>query len=148
MSIQDAQPGGFRLGEWYVDPAQCRLLSHGRTIQVRAKVMDLLVRLAATPGQVVSKDTLLDDVWGTDAVSESALTRTVTELRQVLGDSADCPRVLETIPKRGYRLITTVTSTSPEDDLHPDAARRITAARRNGSRFHRGRVSKYSTSTS
>src|SRR6185503_1775004 len=89
MATQDAPPGGFRLGEWYVDPAQCRLSSHGRTIQVRARVMDLLVRLAATPGQVLSKETLLDEVWGSDAVSESALTRTVTELRQALGDNAD-----------------------------------------------------------
>jgi len=126
MATQDAPPGGFRLGEWYVDPAQCRLSSHGRTIQVRARVMDLLVRLAATPGQVLSKETLLDEVWGSDAVSESALTRTVTELRQALGDNADCPRILETIPKRGYRLIAPVTSTHQDDDLHSYGVRRIT----------------------
>jgi DNA-binding winged helix-turn-helix (wHTH) protein/tetratricopeptide (TPR) repeat protein len=129
MSTHDARPGDFRLGEWKVDPAQCRLSSHGRTVQVRARVMDLLVRLAATPGQVISKDTLLDEVWGTDAVSESALTRTVTELRQALGDSVEHPRILETIPKRGYRLIAAVTSTGPEYDPTPNAVRRITGHR-------------------
>ena len=74
-------------------------------MQVRAKVMDLLAYLASRHGQVVSKDDLLNDVWGSLSVSESALTRTVTELRHALGDDADHPQLLETIAKRGYRLI-------------------------------------------
>jgi DNA-binding winged helix-turn-helix (wHTH) protein len=98
----------FRLDDWLVQPAQCRLSKDGLARQVRPKVMDLLTYLAARHGDVVSKDHLLDGVWGTQSVSESALTRTVTELRQVLGDAAHEPRVLETIPKRGYRLIGSV----------------------------------------
>ena len=57
--------------------------------------------LAGRPGEVVSKDALLDDVWGAREISESALTRTVTELRHALGDDAAKPRFIETIPKRG-----------------------------------------------
>src|SRR5262249_43738495 len=95
----------FRLGDWLVQPAQCRLSSDDRTIQVRDKVMDLLTYLSEGAGEVVSKEPLLDHVWGWTAVSESALTRTVAELRQALGDDADDPRLLETIQKRGYRLI-------------------------------------------
>lgn len=76
--------------------------------------MDLLTYLAVHRGEVVSKNQLLNDVWGTEAVSESALTRTVTELRQALGDAADEPRLLETIPKRGYRLIGVVTVVSSD----------------------------------
>ena len=98
----------FFVGEWCVRPAECRLSRDGRTVAVRPRVMELLVYLARSPGQVISKDTLLNEVWGTDAVSESALTRTVTELRQALADSAESPRILETIPKRGYRLIAAV----------------------------------------
>ena len=97
--------GDFRLGDWLVQPALCRLVRDGRTVQVRAKVMDLLAYLAERPGEVIPKGKLLDDVWGSQAISESALTRTVTELRQALGDDAEQPRLLETIPKRGYRLI-------------------------------------------
>src|SRR6476659_9973841 len=100
--------GDFRLGDWLVQPALCRLSKDGRTVQVRAKVMDLLAYLAARAGEVIPKDRLLDDVWGSQAISESALTRTVTELRQALGDDAEQPRLLETIPKRGYRLIAPV----------------------------------------
>jgi DNA-binding winged helix-turn-helix (wHTH) protein len=98
----------FRLNDWLVQPAQCRLSRDGQTRQVRPKIMDLLTYLAARRGDVVSKDDLLDGVWGTASVSESALTRTVTELRQALGDAARDPRVLETIAKRGYRLIGSV----------------------------------------
>ena len=104
----------FRLDDWLVRPAQCRLSKDGRTRQVRPKVMDLLTYLAANRGEVVSKDQLINDVWGVEAVSESALTRTVTELRQALGDEADAPRLLETIPKRGYRLIGSVSVLSSE----------------------------------
>lgn len=74
--------------------------------------MDLLVYLANHPGEVVSKERLLNEVWGSLAVSESALTRTVTELRQALGDSVDAPQLLETIAKRGYRLMGSVESLS------------------------------------
>jgi len=95
----------FRLDDWLVQPAQCRLSKDGQMRQVRPKVMDLLTYLAANAGEVISKDQLLNDVWGAEALSESTLTRTVTELRQALGDPADEPRLLETIPKRGYRLI-------------------------------------------
>ena len=111
-------PGGFdrdfRLNDWLVLPLQCRLSKDGGTRQVRPKVMDLLTYLAAHRGEVVTKDQLLDGVWGPDLVAESALTRTVTELRQALGDSVDQPRLLETIPKRGYRLIGSV-SVVPSD---------------------------------
>ena len=59
----------FRVGDWLVQPDQCRLSSDGRIVQVRAKVMDLLTYLAAHPGEVVSKERLLDDLWGSRIVS-------------------------------------------------------------------------------
>jgi TolB-like protein/Tfp pilus assembly protein PilF len=68
-------------------------------------LVELLVLLAERSGQVVRKDEILDRVWASRFVSESALTRTVAELRQCLGDSAGRPTIIETIPKRGYRLI-------------------------------------------
>jgi DNA-binding winged helix-turn-helix (wHTH) protein/tetratricopeptide (TPR) repeat protein len=121
MNPDQTMAPDFHLGEWRAHPSQCRLSRDGRTIQVRPKVMDLLVFLARAPGVVVAKETLLNQVWKSEAVSESALTRTVTELRQALGDSAECPRILETIPKRGYRLIARVSdadgSSVPNDDV-------------------------------
>jgi eukaryotic-like serine/threonine-protein kinase len=107
--------GDFRVGEWLVQPAVCRLSCRGRTVHVRAKVADLLVYLASRAGEVVSKDQLLNDVWGTESLSESALTRTVTELRRALGDDAERPWLLETIPRRGYRLIAPVRDAGSAD---------------------------------
>jgi DNA-binding winged helix-turn-helix (wHTH) protein/TolB-like protein/Flp pilus assembly protein TadD len=122
--------GDFRLGDWLVQPALCRLLKDGRTVQVRAKVMDLLAYLAERPGEVIPKGKLLDDVWGSQAISESALTRTVTELRQALGDDAEQPRLLETIPKRGYRLIGAVGPAHQTGDAPaPEPAQRVSIRR-------------------
>jgi DNA-binding winged helix-turn-helix (wHTH) protein len=112
--IPDGIDRDFRLDDWRVQPPLCRLSKDGLTRQVRPKVMDLLTYFAAHRGEVVSKDQLLDGVWASESVSESALTRTVTELRQALGDEDDAPRLLETIPKRGYRLIGSVSVLSSE----------------------------------
>jgi len=115
----------LRVGDWLVQPSLGRISRNGQTVAVRAKVMDLLLFLAARPGLVVSKDDLLDGVWGTRDVSESALTRTVTELRQAFGDDVDAPQLLETIPKRGYRLIPPVTLFDSSSRTQPGA---LTAA--------------------
>ena len=87
-------------------------------MQVRPKVMDLLVYLAGSAGAVISKETLLNEVWRTEAISESALTRTITELRSAVRDDVDQPRFLETIPKRGYRLIAPVRPVASQEESH------------------------------
>lgn len=70
--------------------------------------MDLLVFLARQAGQVVSKDQILDGVWGQHFIAESVLSRSVANLRELLEDDAGRPRFIETIPKRGYRLVARV----------------------------------------
>ncbi len=70
--------------------------------------MDVLVHLAANAGEVVSKRDLLATTWDQQYVADAVLTRAVAELRRALGDSAQDPRFIETIPRRGYRLIADV----------------------------------------
>ncbi len=70
--------------------------------------MDLLVFLARSGGRVVSKEEILDRVWQRRFVTESVITRSVADLRRVLGDDAGVPRYIETIHKRGYRLVAPV----------------------------------------
>ena len=106
----------FDLGDWHVEPLLGRASKGDRVVHLRAKVMDLLVFLVERAGQVVSKDQLLNGVWRAEFVSESALTRVVTELRQAFGDDVDCPWLIETIPKRGYRLIAPVAAASDSVD--------------------------------
>ena len=70
--------------------------------------MDLLVFLATTAGRVVSKDELIAAVWDGRFISDTTLTRAVADLRRALGDNQRSPQYIETIPKRGYRLIAVV----------------------------------------
>jgi Tol biopolymer transport system component/DNA-binding winged helix-turn-helix (wHTH) protein len=74
-------------------------------VQVEPKVMDVLVCLADTPGEVVSREALIDKVWQGAFVSDDVLTRSIGQLRRLFGDDPERPRVIETIRKRGYRLI-------------------------------------------
>jgi DNA-binding winged helix-turn-helix (wHTH) protein len=101
-------PGDFLLGDWVVRPSRNRLEREAEIVHLEPKVMDLLVFLAARAGQVVPKTLLIDEVWQTEFIADSALTRAVGELRRALGETAREPQYLETITKRGYRLMATV----------------------------------------
>lgn len=113
----------FLLGPWQIDPAACELRNGGGVVRLRPKVMDLLVAFAHNPGRVLSKHCLLDMVWPEVTVGDASLTVAVGELRDALGDHPEQPVYIETIPRRGYRLIAPVTD--------PDADR----VRPGGSRF-------------
>ena len=70
--------------------------------------MDVLVCLARHQGRVVLKDELLAEVWPDRIITESGMVRCIAELRQLLGDQSKEPRYIETISKRGYRLLAPV----------------------------------------
>ncbi len=95
----------FRLGRWRVFPSLVQLRDAGETVRLEPKVMDLLDFLARHPRRVVSKDEIIDAVWPDTVIADDALHRYVSKLRQYLGDNPRKPTYLETIPKRGYRLI-------------------------------------------
>lgn len=96
---------GFRLGEWLVEPQTNRVVRGEFETHLRPRVMDVLVFLASRYGQVVTKEEILDVVWSTRIVAESALSSAVAEMRQALQDDPKQPRLMETIPKRGYRFL-------------------------------------------
>lgn len=97
-----------RIGDWSVEPALDALGRGGETVRVEPKAMELLVVLASRPGQVVSREELLSAVWPGVVVGDEALSQVVTKLRKALGDDARVPTYIETISKRGYRLIAQV----------------------------------------
>ncbi len=96
---------GFVLGEWQVLPLAGRLARGDHSVHVEPKVMEVLVCLAQSPGETVSREQLLNEVWDGVVVSEEVLTRAISELRSLLGDTAREKRYVKTLPKRGYRLI-------------------------------------------
>jgi DNA-binding winged helix-turn-helix (wHTH) protein/TolB-like protein len=77
-------------------------------IKVEPRVMQVLVALARKAGEVVPKEDLIRDVWGEVFVSDDVLTNSIWELRRALGDSARRPSFIQTVSKRGYRLIAPV----------------------------------------
>ena len=104
----------FVLGEWTVDPATGLLTGAAGQRRLTPKLMDLLVALAQHAGHVMTRDELLREVWGArGAVSDEPLTRAVAELRKALGDDRAGPGYIETIPKRGYRVIAKVGAVKP-----------------------------------
>ena len=108
-------PQSFLLGEWLVEPT-LNLLSRGQAlVHLRPKVMDVLVLLAAHPGEVVSKDAIITTVWSKRILADAVLSRAVFELREALGDDAQQPRFIETVAKRGYRLLAPVRPPKPPE---------------------------------
>ena len=95
----------FRVGDWWARPALNRLERGEETIQLEPKIMQVLVQLADSAGEVVTREALFGSVWDGAFVSEDVLTRSVVELRKTFGDDSRNPRIIETIPKKGYRLI-------------------------------------------
>ena len=98
--------GDFRLGDWLVQPLLNRITGEGKTIKLEPKVMRVLVCLAERHGQPVTRERLMRTVWADTFVGEDALNRSISRLRTVLEDDPRQPRIIETIPKIGYRLTT------------------------------------------
>jgi len=98
----------LRVGEFIVRPADGTLRRGGDVERLEPKTMELLVCLAAHPGQVLSREAIQAAVWPDTAIADVVLPRVVFDLRRALGDDAKHPRYIETLPRRGYRLIARV----------------------------------------
>lgn len=106
----------FKVNDWIVEPGLNRLRGPGGRRKLRPQVMELLVYLAGRPGQVVSGDELLTDLWQGRIVTSASIYNTVAELRQALADGDDSRVFVETIPKRGYRLVASVSDVPEQGD--------------------------------
>jgi len=104
----------FQLGEWRVKPHTNMIEGPEGETHLEPKAMQVLALLAQRAGGVVQKQEILDDVWDGTYVSDEVLPNAIWELRKALGDDARKPRFIQTLPKKGYRLIVPV-------DLRVDA---------------------------
>jgi TolB-like protein/DNA-binding winged helix-turn-helix (wHTH) protein len=98
----------LRLGPWRVEPGLNRISCSGSSLRLEPKVMEVLVCLAHHAGETLSKEHLLQAVWAGTFVSDDVLTRSVSELRRVLEDDPKEPKYIQTVPKRGYRMVAPV----------------------------------------
>jgi DNA-binding winged helix-turn-helix (wHTH) protein/TolB-like protein/Tfp pilus assembly protein PilF len=109
MSDQTSQTRErLQIGGWSVDRSANELRRGEETSRIEPKAMDVLLALAARAGEVVSREALLETVWPGVVVGDEALTQTIIKLRKALEDPPRAPIYIETIPKRGYRLIAPV----------------------------------------
>jgi DNA-binding winged helix-turn-helix (wHTH) protein len=110
LPTRDTPMTSFRLGEWHVEPDLNTISRGSESVHLEIKVMELLVFLASRGSRLVSRRELFDGVWGTEFICDNTLSHAISELRAALGDDAHRPRFIQTIHRRGYRMLQPVTS--------------------------------------
>jgi TolB-like protein/DNA-binding winged helix-turn-helix (wHTH) protein len=118
-----AKPAYETIDGWFVDYTSNCITKSGSEVRLEPKVMDVLACLARRAGEVVTRQQFESEVWAGRIVSEDALTNAIRKLRRAFRDDPRQPKVIETIPKVGYRLTVPV----KPSELAPARAR--TAAR-------------------
>jgi len=110
----------FEFGPFSLDAGKRLLLRNGAAVPLAPKVLETLLALVQNRDRVLSKDELLDQVWGGASVEEGGLTRNVSILRKTLGEKPDDHRFIVTVPGRGYRFVADVHLTSVSDPRSVD----------------------------
>ena len=95
----------LRFDEFELDETNARLTYAGEPVPLAPKPFAVLCALARTPRMLMTKNALLDTVWGHRFVTESVLKTAISEVRAALGDDPKKPRYIETVSRRGYRFI-------------------------------------------
>jgi len=100
----------FKIGRnCVVDPAANQIFTKNgageQNARLEPRMMRVLVLLAEQPGEVLSREFLIETIWENKFVGEEALTQAISRLRKVFGDNPHQPQFIETIPKNGYRII-------------------------------------------
>ena len=122
----------FKLGEWLVEPNLNTISRGNETTRLELKVMELLVFLAHRGSRLITRRETIDGVWGTEFICDNTLTHAISELRSALGDNAREPRFIQTIHRRGYRMLVPVTNLEGReltDPGRPSCYRIVTGAR-------------------
>jgi DNA-binding winged helix-turn-helix (wHTH) protein/tetratricopeptide (TPR) repeat protein len=105
------RPPAYRFGLFEVFPDAGEIWKQGRRLKLQDQPFRLLLALLEKPGELISRDAIRERLWpgNTFVEFDQSLGTAVTKLRQTLGDEADNPRFIETVPKRGYRFLAPVT---------------------------------------
>jgi DNA-binding winged helix-turn-helix (wHTH) protein len=108
-------PPLIRFGPFQLDSQAGQLLKNGRVVRLKPQPLRLLQLLISRPGELVTRDEIRDLLWGTDTFVdfEQGMNTAVRQIREALGDDAETPIFVETVPKRGYRFIAPVDAGAP-----------------------------------
>src|SRR5882762_5100527 len=112
MSLEKQSPAILRFGVFEVDLRSGELRKQGARIKLQEQPFHVLTVLLQRPGEVVTREELRNQNWPADTFVDfdNSLNTAINKLREALGDSADSPRFIETLPRRGYRFIAPVSS--------------------------------------
>lgn len=102
-------PDNLRIGAWRLRPDRNEVEKDGRTVRMEPMSMRLLLLLVEKAGRTTNRDEIVDRLWNGRIVSDDAITKQISKLRAYLDDDPRAPRLIETIPKAGVRLIAPVT---------------------------------------
>jgi TolB-like protein/DNA-binding winged helix-turn-helix (wHTH) protein/tetratricopeptide (TPR) repeat protein len=116
-----ASPRQLRFGNFELDVAAYELRDGGRPVRLERLAMDLLILLSGRPGQLVTRNEIVEQLWGPDVFVEvdSSVNTLIRKLRRALGDAVDQPRFIQTVQGKGYRFIADVEAVV--DGLVPQA---------------------------
>src|SRR5687767_10340756 len=103
--------------DYILDPERRELTRGAEAVAIGPQVFDLLLYLVQHRERVVSKDDLLDTVWGGRIVSESTLTSHINAVRKAIGDSGQEQRLIRTVARKGFRFVGEVRETRLADDV-------------------------------
>lgn len=107
------------VGDWRVLPASGQVIRNNTEHRLEPRVMAVLVYLAEHAGEIITREELEQQVWKGSVVTYEALTVTINKIRSALDDDSRQPRFIETLPKRGYRLIASVSIEQSPESLQP-----------------------------
>lgn len=120
-------PVSVRFDAFELDELNALLLRNGKAVALPPKPFDVLCALARTPGNLVTKNALLDHVWGHRFVTDSVLKTAISEVRAALDDDPKQPRYIETVSRRGYRFVAATIGASSQ--RAPAIERNVAAGR-------------------
>src|ERR1700758_711254 len=112
MALETRPSGTVQFGTFEADLRSGELRKQGKRIKIQEQPFHVLTVLLQHPGEVVTREELRAQLWQSDTFVDfdNGLNTSINKLREALGDSADNPRFIETLPRRGYRFIAAVSS--------------------------------------
>lgn len=105
----------YQFEDFVLDPERRELVRGSRPVETGPQVFDVLLHLVRHREHVVTKDNLIDAVWGGRIVSESTLTSHINAVRKALSDTGEEQRLIRTIPRKGYRFVSLVRESDPPE---------------------------------
>src|SRR5438552_13152130 len=120
MQQANDSPGPLRFGVFEIDLRAGELTKRGLRIRLQEQPFQVLAMLVEKPGELVTREELRERIWGRTVVDfDHGLNKAINKIREALGDSAENPRFVETVARRGYRFLADVTPIDTAADTRP-----------------------------